>query len=122
MTSGSVESRLDDFFNASAFCAPNTIGNGFDFGDSGRGIIYGPGQHNLDLAVIKEIPMKGFTEQTHLEFRAEFYNAFNTPQFASTTAVQGATAPTAVGSLNFGEITATSVSPRLIQFSLKYMF
>ncbi len=121
-TGGSVESRRNDFFNASAFCAPPTIGNGFDFGDTSRGIVYGPGQHNVDLAVVKEIPMRGFTEQTHLEFRVEMYNAFNTPQFASTTAVQGATAPTAVGSLNFGQITATSVSPRLIQLGLKYIF
>ena len=66
--------------------------------------------------------MRGFTEQSHLEFRVEMYNAFNTPRFASTTAVQGATAPTAVGSLNFGQITATSVSPRLIQLGLKYIF
>lgn len=122
MTSGSVESRLDDFFNASAFCAPATIGNGFDFGDTGRGIVYGPGQHNADLALVKDIAMKGFTEQTHLEFRAEFYNAFNTPQFSSTTTIQGATPPTQVGSLNFGQITSTSVSPRLIQFGLKYIF
>jgi hypothetical protein len=122
MTSGSVQSRLNDFFNASAFCAPAAVGNGFDFGDTGRGIVYGPGQHNADLAIVKDIPMRGFTEQTHLEFRAEFYNTFNTPQFSSTTTIQGATPPTQVGSLNFGQITSTSVSPRLIQFGLKYMF
>ena len=122
ITPGPIESKLNDFFNAGAFCAPSTIGNGFDFGDTGRGIVYGPGQHNVDLAVIKEIPIKGFTEGSHLEFRGEIYNAFNTPQFASTTAVQGATAPTAVGTLNFGQITHTSVSPRLIQLGLKYIF
>jgi hypothetical protein len=122
MSSGSVGSRLDDFFNANAFCAPASIGNGYAFGDTSRGIVYGPGQHNADLAMIKDIAVKGFTEQTHLEFRAEFYNAFNTPQFSSTTTVQGATPPTQVGSLNFGQITSTSVSPRLIQFGLKYMF
>lgn len=122
MTSGSVESRLDDFFNASAFCAPNTIGNGYDFGDASRGILYGPGQHNFDLAIIKDIPVKAFTEGSHFQFRAEFYNAFNNPQFASTTAVQGATPPTQVGSLNFGQITSTTVEPRLIQLGLKYIF
>jgi Carboxypeptidase regulatory-like domain len=122
MTSGSVQSRLDDFFNAAAFCAPTPVGNGFGFGDTGRGIVYGPGQHNADLALEKEIPVKGFTEQSHLVFRTEFYNALNTPQFASTTTVQGATPPSQVGSLNFGQITSTSVSPRLIQFGLKYIF
>jgi Carboxypeptidase regulatory-like domain len=122
ITPGPIESKLNDFFNAGAFCAPPAIGNGFDYGDSGRGIVYGPGQHNADLAVIKEIPIKGFTEESHLEFRGEFYNAFNTPQFASTTTVQGATQPTAVGSLNFGQINTLSVAPRLIQLGLKYIF
>ena len=122
ITPGPIESKLNDFFNAGAFCAPSAIGNGFDFGDSGRGIVYGPGQHNVDLAVIKEIPIKGFTEGSHLEFRGEFYNAFNTPQFASTTTVQGATQPTAVGTLNFGQINTLSVAPRLIQLGLKYIF
>lgn len=122
MSSGSTESRLDHYFNASAFCAPTTIGNGFDFGNTRRGIVYGPGQNNADLALIKQTKVKGFTEQSALEFRAEFYNAFNHPQFSATTTVQGATQPTAVGSLNFGQITATSVSPRIIQLGLKYMF
>lgn len=121
-TSGSIESRLTDFFNAGAFCAPNTIGNGFDFGDTSRGIIYGPGQHNTDLALIKEIPVHFLTEQSRFEFRTEFYNAFNSPQFSATTTIQGATPPTQVGSLNFGQITSTSVNPRLIQFGLKYFF
>jgi hypothetical protein len=122
LSSGSIESRLDHFFNANAFCAPNAIGNGFDFGNTSRGIVLGPGQRNADLALIKETKVKWFTEQSSVEFRAEFYNAFNTPQFSATTTVQGATAPTAVGSLNFGQITATSVSPRIIQLGLKYLF
>ena len=122
LTSGSIESRLSNFFNASDFCAPNTIGNGFGFGDTARGIVYGPGQHNTDLAIVKEIPVKFLTEQSRFEFRTEFSNAFNMPQFSATTPVQGATAPTAVGSLNFGQITSTSVNPRLIQFGLKYLF
>ncbi len=53
---------------------------------------------------------------------AEFYNAFNTPQFATTTTVQGATQITVVGTANFGHVTSTSVAPRLIQFGLKYLF
>jgi hypothetical protein len=122
ITPGSVQSKLNDYFSAAAFCAPPTIGNGFGFGNTVRGIVYGPGQHNADLAVVKEIPIKGLTDGTHLEFRAEFFNAFNTPQFASTTTVQGATQPTSVGSLNFGQINTMSVAPRLIQFGLKYIF
>lgn len=121
-TSGSTESRLDNFFNAKAFCAPPTIGNGFGFGSTGRGITVGPGQHNLDMAIIKNTKIPGFTEASSLQFRAEFYNTFNTPQFASITTTQFSTNMTVVGSANFGHITSTAVSPRIIQFGLKYFF
>ncbi|HEY6847167.1 MAG TPA: hypothetical protein VI320_13210 [Terracidiphilus sp.] len=46
----------------------------------------------------------------------------NTPQFSATTEVQGATPITQVGTLNFGQITAASVAPRLFQLGLKYIF
>ncbi|HEV2385867.1 MAG TPA: TonB-dependent receptor [Candidatus Acidoferrales bacterium] len=121
-TSGSVQSRLSNFFNASAFCPPAAIGNGFAYGTTGRGITVGPGQHNLDMAIFKTTKIPGFTEASSLEFRAEFYNTFNTPQFSSTTTTQFSTPMTVVGSANFGQITSTSVSPRLIQFGLKYIF
>ncbi len=121
-TSGSVEQRLNKFFNASAFCAPATIGNGFDFGKTSRGIVRGTGQHNADIAVTKELPVRVFRDNTAFQFRVELYNALNTPQFSSTTAVQGATPMTLVNSLNFGQITSTAVSPRLIQLGLKYKF
>ncbi|MGH9466506.1 MAG: carboxypeptidase regulatory-like domain-containing protein [Terriglobales bacterium] len=121
-TPGPVTSRLTDFFNANAFCAPPAVGNGYGYGNAGRGIVYGPGQHNLDLALMKEVPVPGPGEGSHLQLRVEFYNALNTPQFASTTAVEGATSPSVVGSLNFGQITAMSVEPRLVQLGIKYIF
>lgn len=121
-TSGSIESRLSDFFNAKAFCAPPTVGNGFGFGATGTGITVGPGEHNIDMALFKNTKIKGFTEASSLEFRAEFYNTFNTPQFASITTTQFSSPMTAVGTANFGQITSTAVSPRIIQFGLKYFF
>jgi len=58
--------------------------------------------------------VKGFSDQTNVEFRAEFFNAFNTPQFSNPGSnTQAAT---------FGKITSTAVTPRLIQFALKYKF
>jgi len=53
-----------------------------------------------------------------LEFRAEFFNAFNHPQFSNPgggTAIDVSTA-------NSAAITSLSVNPRLIQFALKYAF
>ena len=56
----------------------------------------------------------GIHEDASLQFRAEFFNLFNHPQFAVPAN------NLALGS--FGQITATSVNPRLIQLALKYIF
>ncbi len=114
-THGSVTSRLNNWFNKSAFCSPPAVGtDGFGFGDLGRGQIGGPGQDNYDISLAKRTSVWGFREGANLEFRAEFYNAFNHPQF---------TDPATNDSFgNFGQISSTSVAPRLIQFGLKYNF
>jgi hypothetical protein len=50
-----------------------------------------------------------------VQFRAEFFNFFNHPQFAApATAVSSAA--------TFGLITGTTVNPRVVQFALKYNF
>jgi hypothetical protein len=117
-TSGGVESRLggasggSGYFNASSFCAPPAIGNGFDYGNSGVGIVLGPGQFNWDASLVK---VTRLTERQTLQFRAEFFNMFNHSQFNNPGTA--ASTPT-----TFGVITGTSVNPRLIQFALKYSF
>jgi hypothetical protein len=113
-TSGDTEARLNSYVNASSFCAPPVVGNGFDFGNTGRGIVVGPNQANWDASATKSFVVGGLSEQGNIQFRAEFFNAFNTPQFSNPgTNTQTAT---------FGKITSTSVTPRLIQFALKYRF
>jgi len=119
-TPGSVESRLNDYVNAAAFCAPPVVAiggpgtTGTDFGNTRRGILFGPGQDNWDIALGKSTVVGGLREDARLEFRTEFFNAFNHAQFANPG--------TAVGTASFGIINATSVTPRLIQFALKYVF
>jgi hypothetical protein len=54
-------------------------------------------------------------EKQSLQFRAEFFNAFNHAQFANPGVARNA-APT------FGVITSTATNPRLIQFALKFLF
>jgi len=112
-TGGSIQSHLSDYLNPNALCAPPTggiYGNGTGFGDSGVGLVLGPGQFNWDIALIKQTKI---SEGQSLLFRAEFYNAFNHTQFANPATAKGG---------NYGSITSTSVNPRLIQFALKYMF
>ena len=114
-TAGSVTSRILNYFNASCFAKAPVIGSdnvGTGFGNSGVGIVRGPAQNNFDISLAKQFPLR--PERLALQFRAEFFNAFNTPQFASPDATF--TDPA------FGQITATSVSPRLIQLALKVTF
>jgi hypothetical protein len=125
-TSGGIEQRLGGasggpgYFNKSAFCAPAAIGNGTDYGNSGIGIIQGPGQFNWDMALLKRISIK---ENHSVQFRTEFFNAFNHSQFSNPNYNTGATyALPNVRSGTFGQITSTSVNPRVIQFALKYSF
>ena len=116
-TSGSPEQRvLTRYLNAAAFCAPPAVGadGSTGFGNAGLGTILGPGQDNWDVALAKITTVGGLRENATLQFRAEFFNAFNHPQFANPTA-------NAV-SATFGQITSSSVNPRLIQFALKYAF
>jgi hypothetical protein len=125
LTSGSVKDRLGRpgdpsakrYFNLSAFCTPPTIGNGTDFGDSGVGIVMGPGQANTDLSLTKLFRIR---ERQTIQFRSEFFNAFNHPQFALPLGNFNQSLITS--NANFGLITATSVNPRLIQFALRYQF
>jgi hypothetical protein len=80
------------------------------FGNSGRNILIGPGMQQWDFSVIKRNPI---TERANLEFRAEFFNLFNHPNFGAT----GAT----IGTSTAGQITSAG-SPRDIQFGLKLRF
>jgi Carboxypeptidase regulatory-like domain len=113
-TKGGTTSRLSNYFNSSAFCTPNAIGDGYDFGNLGRGATKGPGQDDSDFSVAKITPFRLFGEDNTIEFRAEFFNIFNHGQFPDPA--------TTVSLAGFGQITSTSVAPRLIQFALKYAF
>jgi hypothetical protein len=119
-SSGGIESRLNGFFNANAFCSvPLVANNGGDtkatgYGNSARTMALGPGQYDWDLSLVKKTVVGGLNETGYLEFRSEFFNAFNHPQFSSPTANDA--------SSTFGYITSTSVGPRIIQFALKYVF
>jgi len=121
---GSVESTTGAPFGMfnNVFCPAPAIGNGTGFGTLGRGIIYGPGQHNMDMSIFKDFKVGGLSEAGMIQFRTEFFNTFNTPQFASQTTTQFSTTITQIGAPTFGQVTATTVSPRIIQFGLKYTF
>ena len=112
-----MQSKLADYFNASCFMTPVVIspdGIGTGFGDGGVGIVRGPSQQNFDLAIIKRTRIGWPIEGDNLEFRAEMFNAFNTPQFANPD--------NSFTDSTFGQISSTSVNPRIVQFALKFNF
>jgi hypothetical protein len=120
-TPGDITTRLGGvsggpgFLNASAFCATPALGDGTGFGNSGIGVLLGPGQFNWDVSVAKITKVGGLHEDATLQFRAEFFNLFNHAQFSNPAVAFDSAA-------SFGQITALSVNPRLIQFGLKYTF
>ncbi len=114
-TSGSVTKRLNNYFNRAAFAPAPVIGDdgaATGFGNCGRGTVRGPSELNLDAAIQRSFPV--FRESSLL-FRAEFFNATNTPKFGFP-GVDVSTPST------FGVITSSVASPRIIQFALKYSF
>jgi Carboxypeptidase regulatory-like domain len=108
---------IGPFLSAGAFVQPpaaTTIGQ-TDFAPLGGpwNQVHGPAFNNLDYSVFKRFRT---TERTRLEFRAEFFNLFNHPNFGTGLA------STNYNNANFGFITNTMGTGRDIQFALKFYF
>lgn len=82
----------------------------FTYGNTPRNFIRGPGINNWDLSIVKGTKI---TESKSLEFRAEFFNAFNHVQFFRID--------NAGGSPTFGQVLSDR-GPRIIQLALKFYF
>ncbi len=104
--------RPTEWYNPNAFSLP-TPGT---YGDLGRGVYTGPGLADLDLSLFKNTHV---TERTTLQFRAEFFNILNHPNFGppNATVFSG----TAI-SASAGLITTTTTTSRQIQLGLKLLF
>jgi len=100
------ERHIDRWFNTAAFSPPPQ----FTFGTSGRNVIDGPGVRGYTGSIMK---MFSVTERHRLQFRAEFSNAFNHPNFGLPNA--------SVGSPAFGTIRSGG-GGREAQLGLKYLF
>ena len=136
LTSGPIETRLggslsaNGYVNPAAFsssgpCTLPTVGNAgaiggaTGFGNIGLGTYMSPGQYNWDMSISKLIHIR---ESKSLEFRGELFNTFNHPQFSFNPVDDPAFAAQDSSASNFGQITVSSVNPRLIQFVLKFLF
>jgi hypothetical protein len=106
---GSVNQRLNGYLDASVFSLPAP----FTFGNTSRTLpdVRADGSRNFDLSLFKNFRIKeGWT----LQFRAESFNVFNTPQFGIPNQD--------ISSVSFGVISSTANSPRQMQFELKFLY
>ena len=118
---GSSSHNITQWFNVNCFAAPPAWG----YGTEARvdPTLRAPGINNFDFAIFKRFV---FDEKYGFEFRTEFFNLFNHPQFGVPgTGFNPTTDPS--GTVNnaangFGAITSTVNNPRLIQFAARFRF
>lgn len=108
--------NVNCWLNASAFAAPapGTLGN------LGINNLTGPGYFDLDLALSRRFKIR---EKQTIEIRAESFNLENRANFLNPAAagLVGGTVNNALNSSTFGKI-QSDVSPRIMQFAVKYAF
>jgi len=93
------------WFDTAAFA----IAPQFTIGTASRNPVRGPSYRDVDLALIRRVPIGGQA----IELRAEIFNLLNTPNLGAPAAVAGAA--------NFGTIT-TALDPRVVQLAAKFTF
>jgi hypothetical protein len=105
----SIDDRLLKWFNTGVFSQPAP----YTFGNLGRvtARLRRDGVNNWDFSVFKNFPIR---EQRRVEFRAEFFNFTNTPEWAAP----GQT----FGNAQFGVVSSQANSPRQVQLALKLYF
>ena len=124
---GRTEDRLTAFFNNGILSGSTGLATQNDlltgaapvfatvtnlYGNTGRNILRGPFERDLDISLTKYTPIK---DGLNLEFRAQAFNVSNTPNFANPASDIG-TAST------FGVITSTVGNPRILQLVLKLTY
>ena len=72
--------------------------------------MFGDGLVDFDFSVVRRFQI---TERHQIEFRSEFFNLFNTPNYGNPTGCLICS--------TYGEVTSAG-PPRIIQFALKYKF
>jgi hypothetical protein len=131
---GLADPTVNLWFDPNAFqvvsCQVSTLPNLCHYGSAGNGILTGPAFHNLDFSLFKNFPIR---ESMKIQFRAEFFNIFNTANFSTPNnslnaspaflpSSPGAAFPTQVVSQGPGQIISLASPMRQIQFGLKFLF
>jgi hypothetical protein len=107
---------INEWFNTSCFVDPPAG----ELGNASRTPLSGPGFVNSDFSAIKHFLLP-WREGMRLDFRAEFFNLFNHPQFGTPGGSTCAACPQ-LDTPGFGSIDTTVNNPRLVQIALKLLF
>ena len=112
--------HLTNCIDMTAFALPSN----YAWGNFGRNVLRGPGFWNLDFSLFKDFAV---SERFKVQFRSEFFNFTNTPQFANPSVAlpglsSGNLSYASVNPGSFGSITSTIHDNREIQMALKVIF
>jgi hypothetical protein len=121
------------FWQANCDPAPPTLGGPLPTGslecfnlrgNAGRNSLIGPGTSELDFSIFKNNPIKKISESFNVQFRAEFFNILNHPNFAVPSTPGNTDIFDSTGTLSAvaGLLTATTTTAREIQFALKVIW
>jgi outer membrane receptor protein involved in Fe transport len=103
----SGQRTISMWYQTSCFVTPPL----YTFGNTGRNVLIGPGMETWDLGADKDFRI---TERAGLQFRAEFFNTLNHPNFGLPNSSIGSTAA--------GTITTVLTNARQVQFALRLHF
>ncbi len=106
----------DQYFDVTQFRYPTP----FFVGNVGRNVLIAPGIANVDFTLTKDTRFPVLGEGGSLQFRAEFFNLFNRPNFGAPAL--NLFTNTGARRSNAGQITTTGTPSRQIQFALKVLF
>jgi hypothetical protein len=107
--SRTTDEKLAKWFETTVFTQPSP----FTFGSGPRVLpdVRADGIRGMDFSVFKDIPVR---EAMHVQFRAEFFNITNTPNFAPPGQ--------AFGNPAFGVVNSQFNTPRQVQLGLKFYY
>jgi hypothetical protein len=127
----------NEWFNPNMFSlqpfvpCPGSAGTCSTLGNVPRGLLRGPGLGSWDLSLVKDTSVPFLGEEGSVQFRAEFFNILNRPNFATpataaifsggnTTSLAGAYSQ--APSTTSAALTSTTTTSRQIQFAIKLIF
>jgi hypothetical protein len=101
---------VNDWFDLTAFANPTQ----YNYGNSGRDILYGPGAVNFDCSIFKRFSVPKLGENGQVQLRFEGFNIFNHPNFGTPAAN--------ISTPQAGSITTLTTGMRVLQAGLKVVF